>query len=115
MNDFLIDKRRMRRAFNRAAPDYDAAAVLQREVCVRMLERARLYKAAATAHSRCGSARAGERDSWRKNIRPHKYCAGYRTGMLKRTQPFRLVAEIVRRAAANASMRRHRILAIGRE
>lgn len=39
MNDFLIDKRRMRRAFNRAASDYDAAAVLQREVCVRMLER----------------------------------------------------------------------------
>ena len=39
MNDFLIDKRRLRRAFNRAAPDYDAAAVLQREVCVRMLER----------------------------------------------------------------------------
>src|SRR3989338_5388329 len=39
MNDFLIDKRRMRRAFSRAAADYDAAAVLQREVCVRMLER----------------------------------------------------------------------------
>src|SRR5574340_677963 len=39
MNDFLIDKRRMRRAFTRAAADYDAAAVLQREVCVRMLER----------------------------------------------------------------------------
>jgi len=39
MNDFLIDKRRMRRAFNRAAADYDAAAVLQREVCARMLER----------------------------------------------------------------------------
>jgi malonyl-CoA O-methyltransferase len=39
MNDFLIDKRRMRRAFNRAAAGYDAAAVLQREVCVRMLER----------------------------------------------------------------------------
>ena len=39
MNDFLIDKRRMRNAFNRAAAGYDAAAVLQREVCVRMLER----------------------------------------------------------------------------
>ena len=39
MNEFLIDKRRMRRAFSRAAADYDAAAVLQREVCVRMLER----------------------------------------------------------------------------
>ena len=39
MDDFLIDKRRMRRAFNRAAADYDAAAILQREVCARMLER----------------------------------------------------------------------------
>ena len=39
MNDFLIDKQRMRRAFSRAAADYDAAAVLQREVCKRMLER----------------------------------------------------------------------------
>jgi len=39
MNEHLIDKREMRRAFNRAAPDYDTAAVLQREVCSRMLER----------------------------------------------------------------------------
>src|SRR5512142_3185071 len=39
MNDFLIDKRQMRRAFSRAAADYDAAAVMQREVCARMLER----------------------------------------------------------------------------
>ncbi len=39
MNEFLIDKKQMRRAFNRAAENYDAAAVLQREVCNRMLER----------------------------------------------------------------------------
>ena len=39
MNDFLIDKRRMRSAFSRAAAAYDEAAVLQREVCTRMLER----------------------------------------------------------------------------
>ncbi|TAN74733.1 MAG: malonyl-[acyl-carrier protein] O-methyltransferase BioC [Gallionella sp.] len=39
MNEFAIDKKQMRRAFNRAAADYDAAAVLQREVCARMLER----------------------------------------------------------------------------
>ena len=39
MNDFKIDKCAVRRAFNRAARDYDAAAVLQREVCNRMLER----------------------------------------------------------------------------
>lgn len=34
-----IDKRDMRRAFERAAPSYDAAAVLQQEVARRMLER----------------------------------------------------------------------------
>jgi len=35
----LIDKRLMRRAFDRAAQSYDAAAVLQHEVRGRMLER----------------------------------------------------------------------------
>ena len=39
MNEFLIDKLQVRRAFSRAAKSYDAAAVLQREVCQRMLER----------------------------------------------------------------------------
>ncbi len=39
MDEFLIDKREVRRAFSRAAPSYDASAVLQREVCRRMLER----------------------------------------------------------------------------
>lgn len=38
MNAYEIDKRAMRRAFNRAASHYDAAAVLQREVCKRMLD-----------------------------------------------------------------------------
>jgi malonyl-CoA O-methyltransferase len=39
MNEFEIDKRQVRRAFSRAALHYDAAAVLQREVCLRMLEK----------------------------------------------------------------------------
>ncbi|HEU0187946.1 MAG TPA: malonyl-[acyl-carrier protein] O-methyltransferase BioC, partial [Gallionellaceae bacterium] len=39
MNEFEIDKREVRRAFSRAATQYDAAAVMQREVCSRMLER----------------------------------------------------------------------------
>ena len=40
MNDELqLDKRHVRRAFERAAERYDAAAVLQHEVCRRMLER----------------------------------------------------------------------------
>jgi len=39
MDEFAIDKKQMRRAFNRAATGYDTSAVLQREVCTRMLER----------------------------------------------------------------------------
>ncbi len=39
MNEFEIDKKEVRRAFSKAAPQYDAAAVMQREVCTRMLER----------------------------------------------------------------------------
>jgi len=39
MNEFDIDKRAVRRAFSRAALQYDAAAVMQREVCKRMLQR----------------------------------------------------------------------------
>ncbi len=44
MNEFEIDKLAVRRAFSRAATQYDAAAVLQREVCGRMLERLDLVK-----------------------------------------------------------------------
>ncbi len=44
MNGYEIDKREVRRAFTRAAADYDAAAVLQREVCARMLERLELIR-----------------------------------------------------------------------
>jgi malonyl-CoA O-methyltransferase len=39
MDEFAVDKKQVRRAFSRAAVHYDASAVLQREVCTRMLER----------------------------------------------------------------------------
>ncbi len=39
MNEFEIDKRQVRRAFSRAAKNYDATAVMQREVCTRLLEK----------------------------------------------------------------------------
>ena len=39
MNGFDIDKRAMRHAFSKAAKGYDAAAVLQREVCIRLLDK----------------------------------------------------------------------------
>jgi malonyl-CoA O-methyltransferase len=38
-DDAAIDKREVKRSFERAAATYDAAAILQREVCARMLER----------------------------------------------------------------------------
>ena len=38
------DKRQMRRSFERAAGTYDQAAVLQREVCMRALDRLDLMK-----------------------------------------------------------------------
>jgi malonyl-CoA O-methyltransferase len=44
MNEFEIDKRAMRNAFSKAAKSYDAAAVLQREVCIRMLEKLDMVK-----------------------------------------------------------------------
>ncbi len=44
MSDTLLDKRQVRRAFGRAAATYDAAAVLQREVCDRMAERLQFLK-----------------------------------------------------------------------
>ena len=43
-HDHFIDKRRVRKAFERAAPLYDQAAILQREVCDRMLSRLEYIK-----------------------------------------------------------------------
>lgn len=44
MNASTLDKRRVRRAFEHAAATYDAAAVLQQEICTRMLSRLDLIK-----------------------------------------------------------------------
>src|SRR5688572_10781168 len=38
-DELLLDKRALRQAFERAAATYDTAAVLQNEVCTRMLAR----------------------------------------------------------------------------
>lgn len=56
MSDPLaMDKRQVRRSFERAAATYDAAAVLQHEVCNRMLERLDYIKAAPRAVLDAGS------------------------------------------------------------
>jgi len=44
MDEFAVDKKQVRQAFSRAAAHYDAAAVLQREVCTRMLDRLDVIK-----------------------------------------------------------------------
>jgi len=53
----MLDKRLLRAAFEKAAPDYDAAAVLQHEVCRRMLSRLDFVKLrpAAILDAGCGT------------------------------------------------------------
>lgn len=43
-DQFTLDKRRVRRSFDRAAATYDQVAVLQREICDRMIERLQYFK-----------------------------------------------------------------------
>jgi len=45
-SEYSLDKRQLRRSFERAATTYDEAAVLQREICRRALERLDLVKLA---------------------------------------------------------------------
>ena len=56
------DKRQMRRSFERAAGSYDRAAVLQREVCMRALERLDLVKLdpGAIIDAGCGTGFAAQ-------------------------------------------------------
>ena len=52
---FTLDKRQLRRSFERAALTYDRAAVLQREICGRALERLDLVKIAPAVILDAGS------------------------------------------------------------
>jgi malonyl-CoA O-methyltransferase len=56
----MIDKRSLRQAFEQAAPTYDAAAVLQNEVCRRMLGRLEYIKhcPATILDAGCGTGNA---------------------------------------------------------
>lgn len=54
-DEAALDKREVRRAFEHAAPTYDAAAVLQHEICARMLERLDYVKHAPRAILDAGS------------------------------------------------------------
>lgn len=59
-HDAMIDKRSLRQAFEEAAPTYDAAAVLQNEVCRRMLGRLEYIKhcPATILDAGCGTGNA---------------------------------------------------------
>src|SRR3954471_6853303 len=59
-NSVAIDKRRLRESFDKAAPGYDAAAVLQHEVCRRMLSRLELVKSSPRTilDAGCGTGNA---------------------------------------------------------
>lgn len=62
-DELLLDRRALRQAFERAAATYDTAAVLQNEVCARMLARLEYIKlqpdAILDAGSGTGNAHAG--------------------------------------------------------
>ncbi len=58
----VLDKRAVRRSFDRAAPTYDAAAVLQHEVCRRSLERLDFIR---HAPARILDAGCGTGNAWR--------------------------------------------------
>lgn len=63
MNDqFALDKQQIRDSFDRAAATYDQAAVLQREICTRALERLQLVKLDPTAiiDAGCGTGFAAQ-------------------------------------------------------
>jgi len=62
MDQYWIDKARVKASFDRAATSYDAAAVLQREVRERMLSRLELVKLAPQAilDAGCGTGHASQ-------------------------------------------------------
>jgi len=53
--EFLVEKKQVRQSFDRAAKTYDAAAILQREICNRMLERLQYIKQVPNAVLDVGS------------------------------------------------------------
>ena len=61
--DLLLDKRQVRRAFERAAARYEGAAVLQHEVCRRMLERLSYIKIEPKAILDAGSGTGNAHDA----------------------------------------------------
>ncbi len=97
MDEFLIDKKQVRLAFSRAAQGYEATAVLQREVCQRMLERLDYFKMQPARVLDAGSGTGwGTRQLARRYPSATNSGIGYCIGHAEcSTRAIRLVAQIV--------------------
>jgi malonyl-CoA O-methyltransferase len=89
-----IDKRRARRAFERAAPAYDEAAVLQREIASRLLERLDYVRLAPATILDLGAGTGYALDALQRRYRKARVVAlDYALPMLRiarrRGSPFR--------------------------
>ena len=68
-HSFHLDKQTLRRSFERAAEDYDAAAVLQREIGRRMFERLDLMRIAPACILDVGAGTGtASRETWRHEV-----------------------------------------------
>jgi len=91
---YLIDKARVRRSFDRAAGTYDAAALLQREVRERMLQRLDLVKLTpqAVLDAGCGTGHASAALSARYR-QSQVISLDIAMGMLKKTMAARSLVQ----------------------
>ena len=86
-NDHILDKRQLRRSFEKAAASYDAAAVLQQEVCRRMLSRLDYVKHEPRAILDAGSGTGNVFAALRERYpRATLYALDIALDMVRRTQ-----------------------------
>src|SRR3954468_623707 len=82
-----IDKRLVRESFDRAAPGYDAAAVLQQEVCRRMLSRLEYIKLKPAAILDAGCGTGGLVSAFHREFpQATLYALDIAIGMLRQTR-----------------------------
>ncbi len=87
MDDYFIDKARVRASFNRAATTYDAAAVLQKQVCEEMLSRLDLIKISPKTILDAGCGTGGGSFSLQKKFKTSQvFSLDLALGMLKKTE-----------------------------
>ncbi|MEW6314258.1 MAG: malonyl-ACP O-methyltransferase BioC [Pseudomonadota bacterium] len=82
-----LDKREVRRSFEHAASSYDAAAVLQREVGTRMLERLDYIKCVPQCVLDVGSGTGGGADLRRRYPQAQVVALDFALAMLRQARP----------------------------